>query len=120
MVTNNFITGQELGEKLLASVQQMNEGLGKVVHSPVLAARQKSELSQTQFATLLGASVRTLQEHHCPRETLPTGHPKVPPRKGAGNFFLHLSPSFYAPNPRDTQQSTTRHPNNIKKIRKKG
>lgn len=62
MVTNNFITGQELGEKLLASVQQMNEGLGKVVHSPVLAARQKSELSQTQFANLLGVSVRTLQE----------------------------------------------------------
>jgi putative transcriptional regulator len=62
MVTNNFITGQELGEKLLASVQQMNGGLGKVVHSPVLAARQKSELSQAQFATLLGVSVRTLQE----------------------------------------------------------
>ena len=62
MATNKALTGTALGEKLLASVQQMNAGLGAVVHSPVLAARQKSELSQTQFAALLGVSVRTLQE----------------------------------------------------------
>ena len=54
MANKDDITGQQLGEKLLASVQQMNAGLGVVVHSPVLAARQKSALSQSQFATLLG------------------------------------------------------------------
>jgi putative transcriptional regulator len=62
METNNTITAKVLGEKLLASIQQMNAGLGTVVHSAVLAARQKSGLSQSQFATLLGVSVRTLQE----------------------------------------------------------
>lgn len=62
MATDDFITGKALGERLLASIHQMNAGLGTVVHSPVLVARQKSELSQTQFATLLGVSVRTLQE----------------------------------------------------------
>ena len=62
MATNNTITAKALGEKLLASIQQMNAGLGTVVHSPFLAARQKSGLSQTQFANLLGVSVRTLQE----------------------------------------------------------
>ena len=62
MTIKDYITGQQLGEKLLASVQQMNAGLGVVVHSPVLAARQKAALSQSQFATLLGVSVRTLQE----------------------------------------------------------
>ncbi len=62
MATDEVMTGKALGEKLLASVRQMNAGLGEVVHSPVLAARQKSGLSQTQFAALLGVSVRTLQE----------------------------------------------------------
>jgi putative transcriptional regulator len=62
MATAEVMTGKALGEKLLASVRQMNAGLGEVVHSPVLAARQKSGLSQTQFAALLGVSVRTLQE----------------------------------------------------------
>lgn len=62
MATDEVMTGKVLGEKLLASVLQMNAGLGEVVHSPVLAARQKSGLSQTQFAALLGVSVRTLQE----------------------------------------------------------
>ncbi len=62
MTTNEFMTGEELGEKLLASVKQMKAGLGEVVYSPVLLARQKSNLSQTQFAALLGVSVRTLQE----------------------------------------------------------
>lgn len=58
----DFMTGEELGEKLLASVRQMNAGVGKVVHSPVMSARRSSGLSQSQFAALLGVSVRTLQE----------------------------------------------------------
>lgn len=56
------MTGKELGEKLLESVRQMKAGMGTVVYSPVTAARQKSGLSQSQFAELMGVSLRTLQE----------------------------------------------------------
>ncbi len=62
MNDKDFMTGEALGEKLLASVRQMKAGFGKVVYSPVIAARQSSGLSQPQFAALLGVSVRTLQE----------------------------------------------------------
>lgn len=34
---------------------------GHVVHSPATEARKKIGLSQSEFATLLGVSVRTLQ-----------------------------------------------------------
>jgi putative transcriptional regulator len=56
------MTGKELGEKLLKSVRQMKAGEGTVVYSPIVAARQKSGLSQSQFAELMGVSLRTLQE----------------------------------------------------------
>jgi putative transcriptional regulator len=56
------MTGKELGERLLESVRQMKAGVGTVVYSPVIAARQKSGLSQSQFAELMGVSMRTLQE----------------------------------------------------------
>ena len=56
------MTGQQLGEKLLASVRQMRAGQGEVVHSTVANARAASQLSQAQFAQLMGVSVRTLQE----------------------------------------------------------
>ena len=56
------MTGEELGLKLLASVKQMRAGQGTVVHSPVASVRAASELSQAQFASLMGVSVRTLQE----------------------------------------------------------
>lgn len=62
MATNDSMTGEELGEKLLESIRQMNAGLGTVVYSPIIAARQNSGLSQAQFAALMGVSVRTLQE----------------------------------------------------------
>ena len=62
MNENDVITGEELGEKLLESIRQMKAGLGTVVYSPAGAARQKTGLSQSQFADLLGVSVRTLQE----------------------------------------------------------
>ena len=52
---------RNLGAELLESVRQMKRGEGTVVHSPVIAARQNSKLSQAQFAQLLGVSVRTLQ-----------------------------------------------------------
>ena len=57
---------RDLGAELLASVRQMKAGQGKVVARvevpPVTAARMKSGLSQADFASLLGVSVRTLQD----------------------------------------------------------
>lgn len=52
---------RDLQAELLESVRQMKKREGTVVCSPVIAARQNSGLSQTQFAELLGVSVRTLQ-----------------------------------------------------------
>ena len=52
---------RDLEAELVESVRQMKRGEGAVVLSPVIAARQNSELSQAQFARLLGVSVRTLQ-----------------------------------------------------------
>jgi len=61
-IKRESMTGEELGQKLLASVKQMRAGQGTVVHSPVASVRAASQLSQTQFAALMGVSVRTLQE----------------------------------------------------------
>lgn len=62
MATEDFITGEELGQKLLSAAREMAAGRGRVVHSPIIAARTASGLPQAQFAALLGVSVRTLQE----------------------------------------------------------
>ncbi|MDR2001388.1 MAG: helix-turn-helix domain-containing protein [Zoogloeaceae bacterium] len=62
MAKRESMSGEELGCKLLTSVKQMKAGTGTVVHSPVTQARTTSGLSQTQFAHLMGVSVRTLQE----------------------------------------------------------
>lgn len=56
------MTGEELGQKLLAAAQEMAAGKGVVVHSPIIATRKSSGLSQAQFAELMGVSTRTLQE----------------------------------------------------------
>lgn len=56
------MTGEELGEKLLQAVREMQAGLGQVVYSPVAEARAKTGLSAGQFAELLGISVETLQQ----------------------------------------------------------
>lgn len=53
---------RDLGAELLESVRQMVARKGRVVMSPAISARKKSGLSQTEFAKLLGVSVRTLQE----------------------------------------------------------
>ncbi len=54
----------------------MQAGLGQVAYSPVIAARQSSGLTQPQFATLLGVSVRTLQEWEQGRRS-PSGAAKT-------------------------------------------
>jgi putative transcriptional regulator len=52
---------RDLAAELLDSVQQMKAGKNQVVSSPAVEARERTGLSQSQFAKLLGVSVRTLQ-----------------------------------------------------------
>ena len=52
---------RDLAAELLQSVLEMKAGQVHVVSSPVIEARNKTGLSQSQFAALLGVSVRTLQ-----------------------------------------------------------
>lgn len=52
---------RDLAADLLQSVREMKAGRLHVVSSPVIEARQKTGLSQSQFAALMGVSVRTLQ-----------------------------------------------------------
>lgn len=55
-------SGRNIATELKNSVREMIERKGRVVISPAISARKKSGLSQTEFAKLLGVSVRTLQE----------------------------------------------------------
>ena len=52
---------RDLGAELLQSIQEMKAGKGQVVFSPAIEARKQTGLSQSQFAALIGVSVRTLQ-----------------------------------------------------------
>lgn len=52
---------RDLAAELLASVRQMKAGKTSVVPTPAVEARERTGLSQSQFAALLGVSVRTLQ-----------------------------------------------------------
>ena len=52
---------RDLGAEILQSIQDMKAGKTHVVFSPAIEAREKTGLSQSQFAALLGVSVRTLQ-----------------------------------------------------------
>lgn len=52
---------RDLAAELLQSVREMKAGRVQVVSSPVIEARKKTGLSQSQFAALMGVSVRTLQ-----------------------------------------------------------
>lgn len=57
---------RNLGAELLQSIREMKAGKGQVVAKvevpPVVMARMTSGLSQSEFAVLLGVSVRTLQD----------------------------------------------------------
>ena len=60
---NTFESSLDIAAELRKSVKEMIAKKGtKVEVSPVVSARIKSGLSQSQFAELLGVSVRTLQE----------------------------------------------------------
>ena len=52
---------RDLAAELLESVREMKAGKGEVVLSLAVEARRRTGLSQSQFAALLGVSVRTLQ-----------------------------------------------------------
>lgn len=52
---------RDLAAELLQSVKEMKNRQVAVVTSPVIEARKKTGLSQSQFAALIGVSVRTLQ-----------------------------------------------------------
>lgn len=59
-------TKRDIGAELLASVRQMRASEIGAVHkislSHIVEARLRVGLSQTQFAKILGVSVRTLQD----------------------------------------------------------
>ena len=52
---------RDLAAEILQSIREMKAGQVHVVFSPVTEARKKTGLSQSQFAALMGVSVRTLQ-----------------------------------------------------------
>ena len=52
---------RDLADELLQSVREIKSGQVHVVWSPVIEARKKTGLSQSQFAALMGVSIRTLQ-----------------------------------------------------------
>ena len=56
-----FEAKRDLAAELLQSIREMKAGKTHVVLSPATEARERTGLSQSQFATLLGVSVRTLQ-----------------------------------------------------------
>ena len=50
-----------MGAEMVQSLREAKAGKTCVVYAPVIAARQNSGLFQTDFARLLGVSVRTFQ-----------------------------------------------------------
>jgi len=53
---------RDIGAELLDSIREMTDGKTGAVHSPVAIARYRVQMCQSEFARLLGVSVRTLQE----------------------------------------------------------
>lgn len=56
-----FEAKRDIGAEILQSINDMKAGKGKVVVSTATEAREATGLSQSQFASLLGLSVRTFQ-----------------------------------------------------------
>ncbi len=79
-MTESAMTGRELGEKLLASVREMKAGKAargtRVAVPPIAATRNAVGVSQSQFAALLGISIRPLHEWEQGRRS-PTGAAKT-------------------------------------------
>jgi putative transcriptional regulator len=79
-MTDKIMTTEELGNKLLQSVQEMKAGKAKrVTHiepNDVVKARARTGLSQREFAGVLHISPRTLQEWEQGRRS-PSGPAKA-------------------------------------------
>ncbi len=56
-----YEAGRDLAADILQSIAEMKAGQAKPVDTSAIEARIKTGLSQSQFADLLGVSVRTLQ-----------------------------------------------------------
>jgi putative transcriptional regulator len=56
-----FEAGRDLFAELMEGAADIRAGRGKVVYSPVIAARKNTGLSEADFASLLGVSLRTLK-----------------------------------------------------------
>ena len=77
---------RDLNAELLESIHQMQNGqvgrvslvtrTGRVIESPITKTRLSARLTQLQFASLLGVSVRTLQEWEQGRRS-PSGAAKT-------------------------------------------
>ena len=68
---------RNIGEELLESIHQMKANKHARTHIPAIAdTRHKMGLSQSDFATVLGVSTRTLQEWEQGRRH-PTGAAKT-------------------------------------------
>ncbi|MBU2875136.1 helix-turn-helix domain-containing protein [Marinobacter salexigens] len=65
-MSNETLSAEELGNKLLQSVKEMNAGkvarISRVEPNEVVEARGKTGLTQIEFAEVLHISPRTLQE----------------------------------------------------------
>jgi putative transcriptional regulator len=70
---------RNIGQEILEGIRQLKRGEhGRVVKVPSVAAiREKTGLSQSRFAELLGVSVRTLQEWEQGRRA-PSGAARTP------------------------------------------
>lgn len=63
-----FEATRDLGAELLQAGREMKAGLGRVVCSPLIAARKNTGLSPAQFAALLGISAEALEALEQQRE----------------------------------------------------
>lgn len=65
-MSNNTLSGEEIGNKLLQAVQEMKAGkvarVSRVEPNEVAEARSRTGLTQREFAEVLHISPRTLQE----------------------------------------------------------
>jgi putative transcriptional regulator len=71
-----FESNQDFEALLVQSAREMGSGKTRQVYTPVVAARENTGLSQSGFASLLGVSVRTLQQWEQGRRE-PTGAAKT-------------------------------------------
>jgi len=64
-----FKAKRDRAAELLQSIDKMKSGKTHLVLSPATEAREKTGLSQSQFATLLGVAIRTLLRWEQGRKT---------------------------------------------------